>query len=149
MIPTNLTSENVQKLAVDVEGLKKDIQNANVIHGRLDTAIDKLTDVSTSIKQMLAVHEQKLAQTEKTEEILFDKVRERGEELDMVYRDLQRDINQVEKRLLLEMKTLKSCFDGRVSVLEKWRWLIIGGALAIGFIVAKNMPKIINSAGWF
>ena len=24
-----------------------------------------------------------------------------------------------------------------------------GGALAIGFIVAKNMPKIINSAGWF
>ena len=67
----------------------------------------------------------------------------------MVYRDLQRDITQVEKRLLLEMKTLKSCFDGRVSVLEKWRWLIIGGALAIGFIVAKNMPKIINSAGWF
>jgi hypothetical protein len=98
---------------------------------------------------MLAVHEQKLTQSEKTEEILFEKVRERGEELDMVYRDLQRDINQVEKRLLLEMKTLKSCFDGRVSVLERWRWLIIGGALAIGFIVAKNMPKIINSAGWF
>ena len=144
-----MAEQDIQKLAVDIEGMKKDIANASMFHSRLDTAIDKLTDVSTSIKQMLAVHEQKLSQTEKTEEILFDKVRERGEELDMVYRDLQRDINQVEKRLLLEMKTLKSCFDGRVSVLERWRWLIIGGALAIGFIVAKNMPKIINSAGFF
>ena len=144
-----MAENDLQKLAVDIEGMKKDIANASMFHSRLDTAIDKLTDVSTSIKQMLAVHEQKLSQSEKTEEILFDKVRERGEELDMVYRDLQRDINQVEKRLLLEMKTLKSCFDGRVSVLEKWRWLIIGGALAIGFILAKNMPKIINSAGWF
>tara|TARA_R100001460_G_scaffold81394_1_gene122316 strand:+ start:395 stop:829 length:435 start_codon:yes stop_codon:yes gene_type:complete len=144
-----MAEDNLQKLAVDIEGLKKDIANGNMIHSRLDTAIDKLTDVSTSIKQMLAVHEQKLAQSEKTEEILFEKVRERGEELDMVYRDLQRDITQVEKRLLLEMKTLRACFDGRVSVLERWRWLIIGGALAIGFIVAKNMPKIINSAGWF
>ena len=136
-------------IRVQLESLTKDVEATQNIQGRLDTAIDKLTDVSTSIKSMLAVHEQKLAQSEKTEEILFDKVRERGEELDMVYRDLQRDINQVEKRLLLEMKTLKSCFDGRVSVLEKWRWLIIGGALAIGFILAKNMPKIINSAGWF
>ena len=144
-----MAEDNLQKLAVDIEGIKKDIANGNMIHSRLDTAIDKLTDVSTSIKQMLAVHEQKLTQAEKTEEILFEKVRERGEELDMVYRDLQSDINQVEKRLLLEMKTLKSCFDGRVSVRERWRWLIIGGALAIGFILAKNMPKIINSAGWF
>jgi|TARA_B110000444_G_scaffold209621_1_gene204542 hypothetical protein len=144
-----MAENDLQKLAVDIEGMKKDIANASMFHSRLDTAIDKLTDVSTSIKQMLAVHEQKLTQTEKTEEILFDKVRERGEELDMVYRDLQRDISQVEKRLLLEMKTLRACFDGRVSVLERWRWLIIGGALAIGFIVAKNMPKIINSAGWF
>ena len=140
-----MAEDNLQKLAVDIEGLKKDIANGNMIHSRLDTAIDKLTDVSTSIKQMLAVHEQKLTQTEKTEEILFDKVRERGEELDMVYRDLQRDITQVEKRLLLEMKTLRACFDGRVSVLERWRWLIIGGALAIGFIVAKNMPEQLNS----
>ena len=144
-----MARDSINQIAVDIEGMKKDIANASLFHSRLDTAIDKLTDVSTSIKSMLAVHEQKLTQTEKTEEILFDKVRERGEELDIVYRDLQRDINQVEKRLLLEMKTLKSCFDGRVSVLERWRWLIIGGALAIGFIVAKNMPKIINSAGWF
>ena len=65
-----MARDTIQGLAVEVEGIKKDIENANVIHSRLDTAIDKLTDVSTSIKSMLAVHEQKLAQSEKTEEIL-------------------------------------------------------------------------------
>ena len=143
MIPTN--TDSVQKLAVDVEGLKKDIENVNNIQGRLDNAIEKLTDVSTSIKSMLAVHEQKIAQSEKTEEILFDKVRERGEELDIVYRDLQRDISQTEKRLLLEIKSLKSDINERVNVLERWRWLILGGAIVVGYILAKNMPAFLST----
>jgi len=112
-----MAEDNLQRLAVDVQGLKKDIENVNNIQGRLDSAIEKLTDVSTSIKSMLAVHEQKISQSEKTEEILFDKVRERGEELDLVYRDLQRDISQTEKRLLLEIKSLKSDINERVGVL--------------------------------
>ena len=144
-----MARDSINQIAVEVEGIKKDIANASLLHSRLDTAIEKLTDVSTSIKQMLAVHEQRLAQSEKTEEILFTKVRERGEELDIVYRDLQRDISQVEKRLLLEIKSLKSSLDDRVSLLEKWRWLILGGAIAIGFILAKNMPKIMSSTGFF
>lgn len=143
MIPTN--QDSVQKIAVDVEVLKKDIANVNNIQGKLDNAIEKLTDVSTSIKSMLAVHEQKITQSEKTEEILFDKVRERGEELDIVYRDLQRDISQTEKRLLLEIKSLKSDINERVNVLERWRWLILGGALVVGYILAKNMPAFLST----
>ena len=141
--PTN--NDNVQKIAVDVEVLKKDIANVNNIQGKLDNAIEKLTDVSTSIKSMLAVHEQKITQSEKTEEILFDKVRERGEELDIVYRDLQRDISQTEKRLLLEIKSLKSDINERVNVLERWRWLILGGAIVVGYILAKNMPAFLST----
>jgi chromosome segregation ATPase len=143
MIPTN--QDSVQKIAVDVEVLKKDIANVNNIQGKLDNAIEKLTDVSTSIKSMLAVHEQKITQSEKTEEILFDKVRERGEELDIVYRDLQRDISQTEKRLLLEIKSLKSDINERVNVLERWRWLILGGAIVVGYILAKNMPAFLST----
>jgi len=140
-----MAEDNLQRLAVDVQGLKKDIENVNNIQGRLDSAIEKLTDVSTSIKSMLAVHEQKISQSEKTEEILFDKVRERGEELDLVYRDLQRDISQTEKRLLLEIKSLKSDINERVGVLEKWRWLILGGAIVVGYILAKNMPAFLST----
>ena len=144
-----MPDNQVQQLAIEVEGLKKDIVNQHNVGNKIDTAIDKLTEVSSSIKQMLAVHEEKLATSEKTDEILFQKVRERGEELDIIYRDLQRDINQVEKRLLLEIKSLQANLTDRVGVLEKWRWLIVGGALAIGFIVARNMPKILSSTGIF
>ena len=59
---------------------------------------------------MLAVHEQKLAQSEKTEEILFEKVRERGEELDIVYRDLQRDIAHVEKETITRNQIIEIKF---------------------------------------
>tara|TARA_B100000959_G_scaffold281646_1_gene346196 strand:- start:2313 stop:2750 length:438 start_codon:yes stop_codon:yes gene_type:complete len=144
-----MPDNQLQQLAIEVEGLKKDIVNQHNVGNKIDTAIDKLTEVSSSIKQMLAVHEEKLAKSEKTDEILFQKVRERGEELDIIYRDLQRDINQVEKRLLLEIKSLKGDLTDRVGVLEKWRWLIVGGALVIGFILAKNMPKILSSTGIF
>ena len=37
-------------IKVQLAGLKQEIENINSIHNRLDTAIDKLTDVSTSIK---------------------------------------------------------------------------------------------------
>ena len=46
-------------ILIDMLLLKERRENVQTIHGRLDTLIDKLTDVSTSIKQMLAVHEEK------------------------------------------------------------------------------------------
>ena len=44
-------------LRVQIEGIKKDLENVSNINDRLDTAIEKLTDVSSSINYMLAVHE--------------------------------------------------------------------------------------------
>ena len=41
------------EIKVDIESLRKDIENMNTINGRIDTVIDKLIDVSTSIKSML------------------------------------------------------------------------------------------------
>ena len=132
-MPENGTTD----IKVQLAGLKQEIENINSIHNRLDTAIDKLTDVSTSVKSMLAVHEQKLDQSEKVDEVIFNKIRERADELDSVYKDLNKEISQVEKRLLIEIKSLKNDISGRVGVLEKWRWLIIGGSIVVGFIIQK------------
>lgn len=131
-------------LKVQIEGLKKDIQNVNNLNNRLDTAIEKLTDVSTSIKQMLAVHEEKISRQEQIDEIIFDKLKERAGEIDQVHRDLTREIQQVEKRLLLEIKQLKLDIGARVGILEKYRWIIMGGAIVIGFILSKNFARIIE-----
>jgi predicted nucleic acid-binding Zn-ribbon protein len=129
---------------VQIESLKKDIENVNSIQGRLDTAIDKLTDVSTCVKSMLAVHEEKIARVEQTDEVIFTKLRERQNEIDSGYRDLQREMDQVEKRLLNEIKALRNDIGSRVGVLEKYRWIILGGFLAVGWILSKNLMPLIQ-----
>ena len=129
---------------VQIESLKKDIENVNSIQGRLDTAIDKLTDVSTCVKSMLAVHEEKIQRSEQTDEVIFTKLRERQNEIDSGYRDLQREMDQVEKRLLNEIRSLRNDIGSRVGVLEKYRWIILGGFLAIGWVLSKNFKFIMQ-----
>ena len=130
------------EIKVDIESLRKDIENVNTINGRIDTAIDKLTDVSTSIKSMLAVHEEKITRQEKIDEVIFDKLKDRAEEISDVYRELKKDVEMSEKRLLIEIKSLKNDIGARVGVLEKYRWIIIGGAIVIGWILSKNFMPI-------
>ena len=131
-------------IRVELATLKQEVENAKDIQGRLDTAIDKLTDVSTSIKSMLAVHEEKIQRSEQTDEVIFTKLRERQNEIDSGYRDLQREMDQVEKRLLNEIRSLRNDIGSRVGVLEKYRWIILGGFLAIGWILSKNFKFIMQ-----
>jgi len=131
-------------LKVELTGLKKDIENTQNLNGRLDTAIEKLTDVSTSIKQMLAVHEEKIARQEQIDEVIFDKLKERAGEIDTVHRELSKEIQQVEKRLLIEMKQIKLDIGSRVGILDKYRWLIMGGAIVVGWFIALNGHEILE-----
>ena len=132
------------EIKVDIESLRKDIENMNTINGRIDTAIDKLTDVSTSIKSMLAVHEEKIQRQEKIDEVIFDKLKDRADEISDVYRELKRDVEMSEKRLLIEIKSLKNDIGARVGVLERYKWLILGGAIVIGWIMSKNLMPLLH-----
>ena len=131
-------------IRVELATLKQELENVNSIQGRLDTAIDKLTDVSTSIKSMLAVHEEKIQRQEQVDDIIFRKLKERDSEIDEIFRDLQREMDQVEKRLLNEIRSLRNDISGRVGVLEKYRWIILGGFLAIGWVLSKNFKFIMG-----
>ena len=139
-MPENGTTD----LKVQLEGLKKDVENVNNLNDRLDTAIQKLTDVSTSIKSMLAVHEEKISRQEQIDDIIFDKLKDRQSEIDVVHKELSKEINQLEKRLLVEIKTIKLDFGARVGILEKYRYLILGGAIVIGWILSTNFKTIIE-----
>ena len=47
-----------------VELLKKEVQYMKGIYRRIDTDIERITEVSTSVNRMLAVHEEKISQQE-------------------------------------------------------------------------------------
>ena len=139
-----MAENGLTDLKVQIEGVKKDVENVNNLNTRLDTAIEKLTDVSTSIKSMLAVHEEKIQRQEQIDDIIFDKLKERAGEIDTVHRELSKEIQQVEKRILIEVKQIKLDLGARVGIIEKYKWLIMGGAIVLGWILSTNFKTIIE-----
>ena len=142
---------DLTKLATDLQVLKNEVEQVDSVNNKLDNAIDKLTDISGSIKSMLAVHEEKLSKQEEIDKAIFNLIENRRQEFDNNYKELHSRINKIhkeltdeiemsEKRLMCEIKTLNTNLDGRIGVFEKYRWIIIGAAIVIGL----SMPQIFD-----
>jgi len=129
------------KLTTDVEILKREVADMKLIHGRLDNAISKITDVSNSINRMLAVHEEKLARQEddivSNEKEIKNNIQEIHSRITTNYKELTVLINEHNLKDEERFHKLKSEFSSRVGILEKWRWIIIGGSIVAGFILHK------------
>ena len=142
---------DLNKLATYLQVLKNEVEQVASVNTKLDNAIDKLTDISGSIKSMLAVHEEKLSKQEEIDKAIFNLIENRRVEFDTNYKELHARINKIhkeltdeiemsEKRLMCEIKTLNSNLDGRIGVFEKYRWIIIGAAIVLGL----SMPQILS-----
>ena len=124
-------------IQLDVELLKKDVEEMKLIHGRLDNAISKISDVSNSINRMLAVHEEKLSSQEEAIINAENLVEARRMEFNKEIKELHDRITKNSKEQLDAINNLKSELSGRVAVLDKFRWVLIGGSIVIGFIIHK------------
>ena len=136
------------ELETEVQLLKRDIEDVKSIHGRLDVAIDKLTDVSNSIHRMLAVHEEKLARQEEASLDLEKQIENRRSELLNKIDDLHSRITTNTKEIMniaskqhkehsQAIQKLHTDINKRVGVLEKWRHVLIGSSIVIGFILHR------------
>ena len=138
------------ELETEVLLLKKELHDQAKIHDRLDVAIEKLTDVSNSIHRMLSVHEEKIA---RQEDAIFEaeqKIEERRTELSSKIDELHSRITTNTKEIMgaaalqhleqnKEIQKIRDELSTRVGVLERWRWIIIGGSIIAGFIIQKYM----------
>ena len=138
------------ELETKVKLLEKEIHDRKGVFQRLDVAIEKLTDVSNCINRMLAVHEEKIA---RQEEAIFDAeglIETRRIELTTKIDDLHSRITTNTKEIMNaatqqhkehtdDIQKLRNDLTTRVGVLEKWRWLIIGGSIVVGFLLHKFM----------
>ena len=136
------------ELETEVELLKKELHDQKRIHDRLDIAIEMLTDVSNSIHRMLAVHEEKIA---RQEEAIFEaeqKIEIRRGELLVKIDELHSRITTNTKEIMTaasqqheqqnkEIQKIRDDINNRVGVLERWRYVIIGGSIVAGFLLHK------------
>jgi len=133
---------------VDVEILKRDIDRFSGLFDRLDTTIEKLTEVSGGINRMLAVHENRLEQQEELTKHFITLMEERRRENSDKYEVVQNRITQTREEMQQEIKdSIKEVvakidkLSETVNKLEKWKYFVVGGAITIGFLLAK-LPMI-------
>ena len=130
---------NLKELIKDIAVLKADRDTSGQVHQRLDDAITRLTDISAGIKSMLAVHEEKLRRVDTSQDDLFSILEDRRREWEDDLKDLHSRISTQSRDLREAIDQVTNRLDSRVGVLERWRWLIIGGAILLGFIVQGSM----------
>ena len=129
----------LKDLIKDIAVLKADRNTSNQVHQRLDDAITRLTDISAGIKSMLAVHEEKLRRVDTSQEDLFSILEQRRREWEEDLEKLHSRISTQSRELREAIDQVTNRLDSRVGVLERWRWLIIGGAILLGFILQASM----------
>ena len=99
---------------------------------RIDTAIQKIGETSQNISQMLAVHNEKIEQCNRTDNLIVKMIEEIKEsskkQHDEISRKLGERIDVVEEK---------------VEGLSKFRWQILGG-LAVIAIFLKFVPPAIS-----
>ena len=139
---------DLETLKTDIALLKKDAKTSELIHSRLEVAVDKLTEITISLQAMIAQQEQKLTRAEQTDDDIFVTLESRRKEWDTDLKDLHSRITtnsrelrehqiQSESKMLNEIRAVRTQLSERVGVLEKWRWVIIGGSIIIGFMMSN------------
>ena len=136
------------ELETEVKLLKKELHDQAKIHDRLDIAIEKLTDVSNSIHRMLAVHEEKIARQEEAIFAAEEQIEVRRNELAAKIDELHSRITTNTKEIMTaaatnaaaqnkEIQKMRDELISRVGVLERWRHVLIGGSIVVGFMIHK------------
>ena len=100
---------------------------------RLERVVDKLSDNSTKMGELLAVHNEKLDKQDRIDAVLFEKVEALHKDLDKstaeIKKGCERDIMKVEERL---------------RVMEKKMWTIAGGIGVISVLVSPMGQRFIQ-----
>jgi len=137
-------------LVTEVALLKSKVSDMEKLHVRLDDAIGKISEVSNCINRMLAVHEEKLANQEEAVFAAEELIETRRSELSNEIKELHSRITTNTKEIMSiatqqhkehtdAIQKLHKDINKRVGVLEKWRHVLIGSSIVVGFILHRMM----------
>lgn len=118
--------KDVERIQDDVKELQKQAAAADVVIERLDFTLDKITELSQQVQNMLVVHEHRFEDSEKQHETLSRQMDQRAETAD-------KEMNILHKRI----SSLEDKLDSRLRKIEIWQWLIVGGATVVGFFISR------------
>jgi chromosome segregation ATPase len=145
-------SDEQQRLTV----IETEVSQLNSVVDRIDITLTKLTDLSTTVSQILAVQGNRLEVQEKAGEKLEkiietrrleteSAIKELKENIADIETDLQEDLNKHQTKIIAKIEELRkegnkqhTEISDRMTRIEKWMWVFVGGAAVIGFILDKT-----------
>ena len=107
--------------------------NAAILE-RLEKVVDKLSDNSTKMGELLAVHNEKLDKQDRIDAVLFEKV-------ESVHREVNRRAEEIKKGCERDIRKV----DDRLRVMEKKMWTIFGALSIISVIVSPIGQRILTT----
>ena len=145
----------VKTIETEVELLKREVADMKGIHIRLDSAIEKVAEVSSSLHRIIAVHEEKLIRQEEAldnqEKEFRESVQELHSRITTNAKETSQHMSEMERRITDAMgehnqqstdqiMKLREELQTRVGILEKCRYLIIGVSIVVGFALSEILP---------
>lgn len=148
------------KIDRELATIKADVAAMGHLFEKLDDAIEKIGDASANISSILAVHEQRIDQTE---QLVTERRRESIEAVKEVHsristasrermeehKQVQAEMKVSEEKILSAINELRKeinkeqqHLEDRINKLEQWRWILMGVLVGLS-IVVPNMSKII------
>jgi hypothetical protein len=120
-------SEEAVKLAVLEQKL---LDFSNIVH-KLDDAIEKLSEVNSNIMKMLAVHDERIEQCNKSDNIIVKMI-------DDVKADNHKDHTQVIRRI--------ESIEEKVQEINKIKWMTVGCGVLL--VVLTGALSSLASGWW-
>lgn len=131
--------DSILKLNTDIQTLKiKDeyrTKELDALMKKLDASTNKLNDLSENIGRLLVAQD-----VNKMTDIEF---RDEMKILHSRIGDLQDKMNQMVDRTETRMNTDINLIYTKLESLERWRWITIGAATLVAWLLTNVIPKIL------
>jgi hypothetical protein len=109
---------------------------------KIDSAVAEIAKSSTEVTRLLAVHDSRIGSLESGSRDTLTDVRDLYKKMNENTKEIVEKLEDMEERIELKLKEHseksiaqhKSISD-RLTVIENWKWMVIGSALAVGFLL--------------
>lgn len=127
-------STNETKIAV----LEERLTSYEIMIKKIDEAIQIMGKTSQTISKMLAVHEEKLDNTNKNDDLIIDRIK-----------TMESKNTEEHHRVIERFEFIDSKINDRIEILDKkvdevtkFRWLILGGIMIVSFIFSQSSTVV-------
>ena len=104
---------------------------------KIEDAISKLTEISSDLNKMIAVHELRITQQEKLTDSIEIILEKRRDEFEARIKEVYDTIEKEDKNILSEIHNSYEKLSKKITDMERMMWLYLGGMAVAAFAIAN------------